>query len=989
LRDSRSTRITVSASPEDKATPVAAERGRLLGRWLDPGRKRFWAVALLLLYTLAGFLLAPLLLRNALVDWAGEDLQREARVGKVRVNPYVLSLAIEDFELLDTDGVSLVSLDELFVNFQLSSLFRWAWTFDEIRVGKPQLLLERFAVDEEAPEEADSGAGLPRLLVHALTLDNGSLEIRDKVPDTVVETEVGPITVAIDQLNTLPDRHGQQSVHIELPDGASLGWQGGLSLGPLQSEGELVMTGMRPDMSIAYLQSVLPLEAIEARVSVRFNYVVRELPEGLEFGMDDLGITVSDLALTGLQPSTPFLSIPGIELAGGQLRYPAMEIGFQSMRIQDGSLITWLDPDGVPALSQLQAAMDSAEAAADPAEAAPRGPEWKFSLGELSVENARVEFEDRRLDTPTPIAAESLQLSLSDISNAAGQQFPMVLDGTLEGGGRFAASGSLSVLPELALAASVELSQIPLTLGQAYAEQAARIMIRSGLLDSRLDVDVSDGGLVAAGGALRLHDLEIDDAIENRPLLGWRELEVDRLDVRPGEMALEVSRIDIAEPYSRFQIRPDRTTNIAALIVEPANGEEPGRPADDPASIVLGGIAIQDGTLDFSDLSLPLPFAAGIAKLNGTISTVSTMSAEPSNVRLEGQVDEFGLARIEGSLALLDPLRWTDLELEFRNLEMSNLSPYTVEFAGRKIAQGKLDLDLGYRIENGLLQGRNDIVLSDLSLGDKVDHPEAASLPLDLAVALLKDADGVIDVDLPVEGDVNDPQFRIGGVIWQAITGLITKIVSAPFTLLGKLIGVDSEELGQFEFLAGRADLTPPEMEKIGQLAEALQQRPELTVEISGAFDPAIDRPALQYARLRDEVIGRMGQDSEEVDFTAIRLDIEIRMVLEQLFRERFPDMPLETLQASSMAPPPDDPDGKPVLDELAYTADLRDRLLASESITDEDLAMLAMRRAEAISQGFLATGLLGEDRLSIADPEPRESEDGEWVILELGVQAD
>jgi len=324
--------------------------------------------------------------------------------------------------------------------------------------------------------------------------------------------------------------------------------------------------------------------------------------------------------------------------------------------------------------------------------------------------------------------------------------------------------------------------------------------------------------------------------------------------------------------------------------------------------------------------------------------------------------------------------------MEFRNLLMSNLSPYTVQFAGREIAEGKLDLDLLYRIDKGQLAGQNNIVMSDLVLGDKVDNPDAASLPLGLAVALLKDSKGVIDVDLPVEGDVNDPEFKIGGVIWKAFVGLITKVVTAPFRLLGSLVGVESEDFGQFQFLAGRADLTPPEIEKIGKLQEALLQRPELAIEIGGVYVPAIDRPALQYQALRDAVLQRLGDNELAADGQVEMLDVNIRSVLEGIFTERFPDIPLDTIKAEHMAPPPDKPEGEPVLDKLAYAGDLRDRLLASEQIGAEELEALASARAEAIRAAFLAAGGLDEQRIEVTPPEEGESEDGEWVLMELGV---
>ena len=288
-----------------------------------------------------------------------------------------------------------------------------------------------------------------------------------------------------------------------------------------------------------------------------------------------------------------------------------------------------------------------------------------------------------------------------------------------------------------------------------------------------------------------------------------------------------------------------------------------------------------------------------------------------------------------------------------------------------------------------MLQGENSVVMSDLVLGEKVDHPDAGSLPLGLAVALLKDADGVIDIELPVAGDINDPEFKIGGVVWKAFAGLIAKIVSAPFRLLGNLIGINSEDLGQFEFLAGRSDLTSPELEKVVQLKEALQKRPELTVEISGVTDKTIDIPALKFIQLRALAVERLGEEFSENDRQSMLLDVNIRNLLEVLFAERNPGIPLEGIKAEHTNPPAGDPEGKPVLDDLAYATDLWERLLASEVITDQDLTELAQARAIAISSAFLASGEFDESRVVIAEPKEVESEDDEWVRLELGVASD
>jgi hypothetical protein len=509
---------------------------------------------------------------------------------------------------------------------------------------------------------------------------------------------------------------------------------------------------------------------------------------------------------------------------------------------------------------------------------------------------------------------------------------------------------------------------------------------------------------VTVAGDLAVAGLAVNDAVDNRPLVGWQRFVTDRFEADTATARVELSRLTFEQPFGRLVINEDQTTNLTGLVQADeaaadtakvgdadaaAGSDAPDRNAEDTGAggygVVIGGIEVRQGRLDFSDLSLPLPFATEIHELGGTITTIDTASAEPASVKMEGQVDDYGLARIEGALNLVDPLRSTNITMEFRNLLMSNLSPYTVQFAGREIAAGKLDLNLGYVIDNGLMKGENDIVMSDLVLGDKVEHPDAASLPLGLAVALLKDANGVIDLELPVEGDVNDPQFRIGGVIWQAFVGLITKIVSAPFRLLGGLVGGD-EDIGRFQFLAGRADLTPPEMEQIGLLQEALRKRPELTIEVSGGYAPEIDVPALQYDRLRGAVLARVGQEAAPAGREFTMLDEQLRAVLEALFTERFPETPLDTLKAEHSKPPPDDPEGNPVLDGPAYAADLRDRLLAAEEISQADLEALANARARTIQEAFLASGEFAADRIQLTEPEETESEDSEWVVMDLGV---
>jgi hypothetical protein len=987
-------------------TTVAIESSSSWRKWIDPHRKRFWAVVLLALYTLTGFFLAPVLVKSLAINAARDDFGREASIERVRFNPFVLSLEISGFTLTDPDGVKHAGFDRFFVNMQLSGLFRWAWTFREISLEGFDLLLERYAVGDSrltrlladqaaraAPDEErteDSG-GLPRLLVQDLAFKEGLIRFHDDVPADPVDLEFGPIDVSVQALNTLPDRSGQQAVNVSLPGGATVSWNGSIELAPLKTEGTFVVERSHLDQTIAYLKAVYPLQAMQGTLSLQTRYRIEEMEDGsLDAELDGLDVDLSNVAVSGLEPSTEFIAFPSLRLSGGMLRYPENMVNFASIRLSDPEFVSWLDESGQ--LSLLQLASAPPPDAGAPEANASDSENWRLGIDEIAVENGRIGFSDRSIEPQAVLAVQNLALTMRQFSIDDGAEMPVSLAGSLESGGQFGFDGEISVLPDVSATGTVTASAISLNLAQPYAQQLVNILINEGTLDTAFDLNLSPDGNIEASGELAVAGLRVDDTVESQPLVGWSRLEIDRFEASTENSKLGVSQVTFEQPFGRLVIREDLTTNLSGLVIAPEDAtiaDETAAEGESPYAVVVGGIVVHDGSMDFSDLSLPLPFATYIRKLEGTISTVDTTSSSPSNIRLEGQVDEYGLARIEGAMDLLDPVRSTDVTMEFRNLLMSNLSPYTVQFAGREIDEGKLNLDLGYRIADGQLQGQNSVVMSDLVLGDEVDSPDAVSLPLGLAVALLTDANGVIDIDLPVEGDINDPEFKIGGVIWKAFAGLITKIVAAPFRLLGALIGIDSEDLGQFQFLAGRADLTPPELEKVVQLQEALRQRPELAIEVSGPFDPAIDVPALQYQQIKSIVMERLGEDYANPDEEFRMLNDEIRIVFEALFVERFPDTPLESVKADHLVPPADKPQGEPVLDQTAYAADLRDRLLASEAVGQHELEALGNARAEAIRDAFLAGGEFDESRVVIAAPSAGEPGDEEWVVMELGVVAE
>ena len=435
-------------------------------------------------------------------------------------------------------------------------------------------------------------------------------------------------------------------------------------------------------------------------------------------------------------------------------------------------------------------------------------------------------------------------------------------------------------------------------------------------------------------------------------------------------------------------IGEDRSVNLAQVF----KTEHPA--ADSPAAtgpsktadgnvfpVSIQKLRVDNGILDFADLSLTPQFGTQIHDLGGVVTGMSSTPDSRAQVQLGGNVDEYGLAKINGEINVFDPVAFTDIDMIFQNVEMSDLTPYSGKLAGRKIDSGKLSLNLGHKIDNGKLLGDNQIVVDKLKLGQPVKSPEAANLSLDLAVALLEDADGVIDIGLPVRGDLNDPKFSFGHLIGKALVNLITKIATAPFRVLGALVGgAAGENFDAIAFEPGDAAAPAPEREKLKKLAEALQKRPQLTLEVQGRYCAEIDGKELNGLRVRRAVAERLGaklemdEDPGPIDYG----NPETQSALEAMFAERFGAAQLKELQDSL-----EKDKGKATQStaRLAQTEKVEDpgqlskaiygRLVNSEPLPEAVLTGLAESRARAIVAALTGDGAVATERLSTKPPGP------------------
>ncbi len=990
--------------------------------WADWRRKRFWLLVAVIAWTLFGFFGAPPLVERALTQ-TFEKAGRSIDIADVATNPYVLSLRINGLEVRDPDKTPVVGFDELYVNFQLSSLFRWAWTFGEIHLVGMHVEEERFAdgntrlarlaedleADSTPPPDEERP---PRIVIHSLTLDDGSFGVTDQLAGGFQE-RFGPVSVSANDLRTVPDHAGDNAVSITTPGGGVVSWQGDLQLVPLASSGHLTVTGKGLPATLRYADHFLPVSIAGEELDMSFDYAFDTRQGDLSLSVDNLRTRTRGIQVRMDDGEDTFLDLASIQVTGGSASWPEQTAHVESLVIDGLDVDTWLDENG--GLNLLEA-IPPADEKLDEGSAVSEDEDWALSLSRIELVNAAIDFEDRTLphpqsepqsrpqsqsqpqSQPRRVRIENLELTLKEVDNRDETVIPAELSLQLESGGAISYTGSVVALPEFRVDGEATVSGLALPVLQPWLAQVARLELGAGTIDLQASVNGTPPTSVKLEGSTSVNGLTLQDTSKNARLAALETLGIERFELDLAVPAIRTSPVALKGAYGRIHIYEDLTTNLDGLAIEQI--EEQGEDANDtdtaadpddaPASdmqVVIAGIEVEDGALDFADDSLPLPFSTSIRSLDGNLSTLSTTSAEPSTISLEGQVDEFGEARIEGTLNPWDFAQSADIDMIFRNLKMSNLTPYTVQYAGYAIEEGRLDLDLAYILDQRKLQGTNKVVIRELVLGEKVETPDGTSLPLKLAVALLTDSQGVIDVDLPVSGDLDDPTFELSGIVWKAIGNLITRIVTSPFRFLGGLVGVDSEDFGTLRFQPGRADVSPPDREQLAKLAEAMNTRPVLSLVVTGVYSEEVDRPALQQQAFEARFKAQRAAVLETDDAEEMDAD---QAALEALFSNAFPNTPLESVRTeftSTLAPEEGvEPAGAPVLDEAAYLAALRKRLIEAEEIGEAELKALGAARARAVVTALRASGDGTQLAVTVADDVETAGDTEGAVELELEV---
>jgi hypothetical protein len=969
-------------------------------------------IALLLVaaYGLFGFYGVPALIRSQGTGFVTHTYQRTLQLGAIHFNPFTLELELRDFSFPDQDGTPMLGAQRLYVNLQLASIWNRGATFKDIELEKPAIharqrpdgslnladLAKPFANQPPAPPSAPARVFLGRLAV-----SGGEFTFIDLGHPATLHAELRPVNFELRDFNTVGNGRNGYTLAAATPAGEQFNWSGTLEVSPVASKGQFNVKALRVTTLTGLAGPLVPLTVSSGVITLDggYDFTLHDGVAGLKIDLHTLALT--DLALRPHAGASDYVLLPRIEIDGTHVDLSQRSVLVDAVKVAGGQIHGWRNEDGSLNLAQL-AGPPGPPAAATPAPA-PAAPGWTVKVPKIDLSALAVDFEDRSLKPAPMFSLAPLDITVGQFQWPFGPPLAIQVTASLDRSATLNAQAQVT-MPDAAVKGHVELSGFELPVLQPYVAHYTGLALLSGRLGFKGDIERNAKGAVTLAADTDITGFRTIDDELRMDFIKWDRLSVAGIRYLSAPAALSIKSIRAQGPYARVIIDQNRHINITEALKAPGAAPAQAAPTSSapapqltpsasttrtaqlaPPShatampLSIGTVVITNGSANYSDQWIQPHFAIGIQQLNGSIDGLSSDPMSRAKIDLNGSVDRYAPAHIWGETNLLSETTYTDISMSYRGIELTGVTPYSGHFAGYKIAKGKLTVDLKYHIENRQLTASHHIVVDQLQLGDKVDSPDAINLPLKLAVALLKDRNGVIDLDLPVTGSLDDPQFKIGPIIWKVFVNLIEKAVTAPFKLLGSLFG-GGDEVNVVEFAPGSAVLDAGAQTRLSSVTKALDARPGLELDIPNTYSTQTDTPVLATQQLQTLLRKRAGAAADAPPPDAAT---QFKLLLAEYRDELGAKAPLPpatlaltTAKKSKDAAP----------DYAAANAELTAALLERIKVDETQLQSLGTRRARAVQDALLHGTNIDPTRVFLINT-ATQAPAGKTVRLELALK--
>ncbi|MFT3782734.1 MAG: DUF748 domain-containing protein [Nibricoccus sp.] len=887
-----------------------------------------WCSGLWVVWVALGFLAIPPIVRSQLEKRLSAELHRAVTVQKVRLNPIVLSLSIEGFQISEPDGSKFVGWDRFYANFDSFSFLLRQWRFQQIELtgfsgrvavakeGKLNFsdLLETLGKSSASPQRTPSKPW--PLSVRRLAVDGAQVSYYDDSQDKPFETHVGPTTFRLRDFFTGGEKNAPGEFSATTESGETFSWRGLVRVAPLRSSGEVRVGQIALKKYAPFYARRVRFDVLDGQldIALKYEFAVDNGKPSFRASEGQIGLNALKIAKRGESESV--ISLDKVEVADVSGAWPALSAEVARVAISGGSVHLVRDSGGIDLVSLLTPVAEESKSSSVVVQSS--GPQATdpipaVKVGAVTVRALGIIVDDET--TPRPVHLEFTDLSC-DLRNFSSTSLvapmPIGLRVRPSSDSEVHLAGTVSLAP-IKAQLGVELTHIPLALFSAYAETFVNVRVGGGYLTSALylgaELPPEARPILSAQGDLTVSDFAAHDAAAVDEIIVWRSLAIRGLEYSSEPEKLIASEIAWTEPSAHLIVDKNGVSNLASALK--SHGDSPA-----PASVVvmpkqklaapteiLGGMNIaldrfilEKASLDFTDRSLQPSAHVVLNQFSGQIEGLASSDLARASVDLRGRIEGVAPLVITGKTNPLSVDAFTDLKLTLKAMELVPFGPYLGKFAGYELEKGSLSLDIKCNINKRKLKAAIVADIDQFTFGDATHNPAATSLPVRLAVKLLKDPRGKIILDPPIEGSIDDPEVRTGRIIVRVITNILKKVALAPFSFIASAFGGEKGVDPSFQkFLPGEnTPVDEAEIKKLDVVARAMKERPELLLEIAGGFDEAIDAPALRDQTLEMQMKNIIWNDKRMIDPEVTLDQIEIDPVqrngmTRRLFYKAFP----------------------------------------------------------------------------------------------------
>ncbi|RQR45005.1 MULTISPECIES: DUF748 domain-containing protein [unclassified Burkholderia] len=849
------------------------------------------------------------------------------------------------------------------------------------------------------------------LTIRHFAIDGGTINVDDRVPATPTALSLTKLAATLDGFTLQGKTPAKYTLSTSLSRGGDLKAEGAFSLAAKQADTKLTVDALALPALQPYLGEATRARVLDGTLGASVNAKA-------DWGKTPLDAQVADstVSLKSLKLATPDAKAPAIVLPDASAKITKVDVAARSAEIASVDA-TGLALD----VKRLKDGKIDLAALAEPAQAAvPRrtvarkaaaaAPSWHYRIDALNVKESSANFTDLSTPRPVKLAIKPLDLSVQKISDDLTKPLPVQLKATLNRKGSVNVSGDVTAQP-LKLGLKINGNRLDAAAFEPYFGSALNATIASALLNAQGNLtfaQVKDTPRATYRGDVALVDVRMLDKATSDPFAGWRSLALSNLKVNHDEKGTDVdaARVTFSNFYGRVLLDAQGRLNLKDVVAketgpaqsltrdaskpEPvplspgmtppaaaaqassaAAAQQASAPAAASATVVVkaapppqnpvrmhfGELLLQDGRVTYTDNFIKPNYTANLVAIKGTVGAFGTDSTTSAPVDVAANLAGNGPISIKGSVNPLIDKPALDLTATAHDIELTNLTPYSAKYAGYPITKGKLNVDLHYQLANDQLQANNHIFIDQLTFGDHVENDTATKLPVKLAISLLKNTRGQIDVNLPVSGSLSNPEFSVGGLIWRAVLNLIAKAVTSPFTLLANAFGGSGgEDLGYVEFAPGAYELTDAQQKKLDTVVKMLTEKPSIRLDLIGRVDPAKDTPGLRDAYVerlvRQQKLKDVVGQGESIDPMSVKVEpAEYTKYLTRAYKDADFKKPRNLIGLQKTLP----------------DADMKQALADHAPADDNALRALAQQRAQAVRQYL--DGKIDASRMFVVAP--------------------